>query len=295
MNIKHIGVLAVLFASVMWAIEPIFAKLSYQNSDFLQTSAIRAIFATFTALVYVAITNKTTLRTLRINKQRLSALIYVAVVGTLFADLIYFFALTRVPVINAVLIGHMQPIFIILIGFLILKGDRLTKFDYVGISFMIISGLLVTTKTPKNFLTLKLGTLGDLLVLSATVAWATTAIAVRKYLKGMNAGTIAFYRFLFASIVFVIYLISRSTIRITNIYQILVGIVVGVGTILYYEGLQRIKAAQVSALELSTPFFAAILGFFVLGEVVTIMQIIGIFLLFVGIYYLSKKEAPLAS
>ncbi len=295
MNIKHIGVLAVLFASVMWAIEPIFAKLSYQNSDFLQTSAIRAIFAAFTALVYVAITNKTTLRTLRINKQRLSALIYVAVVGTLFADLIYFFALTRVPVINAVLIGHMQPIFIILIGFLILKGDRLTKFDYVGISFMIISGLLVTTKTPKNFLTLKLGTLGDLLVLSATVAWATTAIAVRKYLKGMNAGTIAFYRFLFASIVFVIYLISRSTIRITNIYQILVGIVVGVGTILYYEGLQRIKAAQVSALELSTPFFAAILGFFVLGEVVTIMQIIGIFLLFVGIYYLSKKEAPLAS
>jgi len=295
MNIKHIGVLAVLFASVMWAIEPIFAKLSYQNSDFLQTSAIRAIFAAFTALVYVAITNKTTLRTLRINKQRLSALIYVAVVGTLFADLIYFFALTRVPVINAVLIGHMQPIFIILIGFLILKGDRLTKFDYVGISFMIISGLLVTTKTPKNFLTLKLGTLGDLLVLSATVAWATTAIAVRKYLKGMNAGTIAFYRFLFASIVFVIYLISRSTIRITNIYQILVGIVVGVGTILYYEGLQRIKAAQVSALELSTPFFAAVLGFFVLGEVVTIMQIIGIFLLFVGIYYLSKKEAPLTS
>lgn len=90
MNIKHIGVLAVLFASVMWAIEPIFAKLSYQNSDFLQTSAIRAIFAAFTALVYVAITNKTTLRTLRINKQRLSALIYVAVVGTLFADLIYF-------------------------------------------------------------------------------------------------------------------------------------------------------------------------------------------------------------
>jgi len=32
------------------------------------------------------------------------------------------------------------------------------------------------------------------------------------------------------------------------------------------------------------------LAFFVLGESVTIMQIIGIFLLFVGIYYLSKKE-----
>ena len=58
----------------------------------------------------------------------------------------------------------------------------------------------------------------------------------------------------------------------------------------YYESLKRIKAAQVGALELSTPFFAAILGFLVLGELVTIMQIIGILLLFVGIYYLSKKE-----
>ena len=36
--------------------------------------------------------------------------------------------------------------------------------------------------------------------------------------------------------------------------------------------LKRIKAAQVSSLELSTPFFAAILGFFVLREFITIMQ-----------------------
>lgn len=287
MNVKHIGVLAILSASVLWAIEPVFVKLSYRNSDFLQTSAIRAICVTLIALVYAVMTNKASLR---INKQQLSTLIYIAIVGTLFADLMYYFALTKVPVINAVLIGHMQPIFIILIGFLVLKSDKLTKFDYLGISFMIISGLLVTTKTPANFAILKLGTFGDLLVLSAAVAWATTAIAMRKYLKGMNTGVVTFYRFLFASVVFLIYLISTSTISIANVYQVLVGIVAGIGTILYYEALKRIKAAQVGALELSTPFFAAILSFFVLGELVTIMQIIGIFLLFVGIYYLSKKE-----
>jgi len=287
MNVKHIGVLAILSASVLWAIEPVFVKLSYRNSDFLQTSAIRAICVTLIALVYAVMTNKANLR---INKQQLSTLIYIAIVGTLFADLMYYFALTKVPVINAVLIGHMQPIFIILIGFLVLKSDKLTKFDYLGISFMIISGLLVTTKTPANFAILKLGTFGDLLVLSAAVAWATTAIAMRKYLKGMNTGVVTFYRFLFASVVFLIYLISTSTISIANVYQVLVGIVAGIGTILYYEALKRIKAAQVGALELSTPFFATILSFFVLGELVTIMQIIGIFLLFVGIYYLSKKE-----
>jgi len=89
---------------------------------------------------------------------------------------------------------------------------------------------------------------------------------------------------------FVLYLMATSGISISNIYQIVIGVVAGIGTILYYEGLKRIKAVQVSGLERSTPFFAALLGFFILRETVTVMQIIGIFLLFGGIYYISKKE-----
>lgn len=287
MNRKYLGVFSILLASVMWAIEPVFAKLSYQTADFLQTSAIRAIFAALTGFIYIILTKKAHFK---INKQQFSTLVYIAVVGVLFADLMYFFALTQVPVINAVLIGHMQPIFIILIGFLALKQDKLTIFDYIGILFMLLSGALVTTKTLENLLMLNLGSFGDLLVLSATIAWATTAIAMRKYLREMHAGLITVYRFFFAALFFVIYLMVTSSISISNIYQVVIGVVAGVGTILYYEGLKRIKAAQVSGIELSTPFFAAILGFFILGETVTAMQIVGIFLLFVGIYCLSKRE-----
>lgn len=184
----------------------------------------------------------------------------------------------------------MQPIFIVLLGFAVLKEDRLTIFDYLGIIIMVIAGLLVTTKTMANFAALRLGTSGDLFVLLATFAWATTAIVMRKYLRGMNAGALVFYRFSIGAVVFAVYLLVTSSIRISNIYQVLVGVLVGVGSILYYESLKRIKAAQVSALELSTPFYAALLGFIVLGESVTIMQILGIGLLFAGVHFISKKE-----
>ena len=232
----------------MRALEPVFAKLSYENSNFFQTSLIRAIFAAMVALVY-GVWKKANFR---LDKKQAPVLIYIAIAGTVFADLMYFFALTRVPVINAVLIGHMQPLFIILIGFIFLKWERLTKIDYTGISLMMIAGLMVTTKTPSNLSSLKIGTFGDLLVLFATILWATTAIAMRKYLVKMNAGIITFYRFLFASIIFISYEFLKSSIAIANIYQPLIGIIVGTGTILYYEGLRRLKAAQVSALELST-------------------------------------------
>lgn len=81
MNVKSIGILAILGASIMWAIEPVFAKLSYTNSDFLQTSAIRAIFVALTASVYVLFTNK---GSLKINKKQFPTLVYIAVVGNTF-------------------------------------------------------------------------------------------------------------------------------------------------------------------------------------------------------------------
>jgi len=283
MKVKTIGMLATLGASIAWALEPIFAKLSYANADFLETSTVRAIFVALIALTYAFITNK---GNLKVNKKQFSILVYIALAGTLFADLIYFFALTKIPVINAVLIGHMQPIFIVFMGFFCLKEDKLTKFDYAGIFFMIIAGLLVTTKTLTNLSMLRLGSVYDLVVLSATIAWATTGIVMRKYLKQMNAGVVTFYRFFIASIVFVIYLLSTSSVLFSNIYQILVGVIVGVGYILYYEGLKP----QSSALELSTPFFATLLGFYILGELVTVMQIFGILLLFVGVGFLFVRE-----
>jgi len=217
-------------------------------------------------------------------------MMYIALVATLFADFMYVFSLSQIPVVNAVIIGHMQPVFIVLFGIFILKSDKLTKFDYFGIVLLIASGILVTTRTVENLFSLKLGTMGDLFVLSATIAWATTAIATRKYVKHLDTGVLAFYRFSVAAVVLSIYLILNNRFFIDNIYQVGVGIVVGMGTILYYESLTRIKAAQTSALELSTPVFATVLAFFMLSEVSTIMQIVGVLLLFIGLIFISKRE-----
>jgi drug/metabolite transporter (DMT)-like permease len=287
MTKKTIGVFAVLGASMMWAIEPILAKLSYQTTDFLNTFATRSIFSLITIAVYLFFSNR---KSLLVPREYIPKLIYLSLAATLFADLMYIYALTRVPVINAVLIGHMQPIFVVVLGFILLKDDKITKFDYMGIAFMILAGLLVTSRTLGNLVQLRIGTVGDLYVLLATVAWATTAIVARKYLKGIPAAIIAFYRFFFATIIFVSYMILTGGIEITNVYQILLGVIIGIGTILYYHGIKLIKAAQVSALELSTPFFATILGVFVLSEYITVTQFTGILFLFGGIYFLSKKE-----
>ena len=53
MDAKRTGILAILGASLMWAVEPVFAKLAYANSDYLQTSAIRAIVVALVTVMQI--------------------------------------------------------------------------------------------------------------------------------------------------------------------------------------------------------------------------------------------------
>ncbi len=287
MDTKKTGVLTILAASVMWAVEPILTKVAARSTDFLQIATTRSAVSALVALVYVFITNR---GDLRVERRYVPPILYIGLAGTAVADLLYVLSLTKISVINAVLLGHMQPVFIVLIGFFFLKEDRLTAFDYLGIALMVAAGLLVTTRTPANLSALRLGTAGDLLVLVATFVWATTAVVMRKYLRSLNAGVLVFYRFLTGAVVFGAYIAATGALKVKSVHQVLVGVVVGVGSVLYYEGLKRIKAAQVSALELSTPFFAAALAYFLLSESFTTMQVLGILLLVPGIHFLSRKE-----
>ncbi len=279
---KKIGLAVVLGASIMWSLESIFAKLSYSATSVGNVFAVRTIFSLAIIGVYMLIAT----RPGQILVRRT-----VSFAATLFADFLYIYALSRVAVINAVLIGHMQPVFIVVIGYVLHRGDRIGRNDYFGIVLMIVSGLLVTSRNPANLLSMKLGSAGDLLVMLATIGWATTAIVARKYLRTIPPPVIAFYRFFLAGVVFIACRLIFFDIRIVSIYQVLLGVVIGFGTIMYYEGIRRLKAAQVAAVELSTPFFAALLGFLVLKETITLQQALGIALLFAGMYFLAKKES----
>ncbi len=84
MDTKKTGILAILGASIMWSLEPIFAKLAYAaDPDVLQTSAIRAIVVVLTALLYVLITGA---RKLKVSTNHFSKILYIAIAGTLIGD-----------------------------------------------------------------------------------------------------------------------------------------------------------------------------------------------------------------
>jgi len=283
---KALGVLFGVAAGAMWAIETVLGKIMLSSLSFIQVTASEVFFAMITAFAYILLSGKS----IRIKDASLKDILSVGLIGTVLAPLVYFFGLTQTFAVNAALIAHLQPLFVSILGFLFLE-EKMHKHDVIGGILIGLAVVLITGRTIDNIVNLKLGNMGDFVVLLATLGWAFVAIPGKRLTKHLSSVVIVGYRFLVASLIFLPMLLFLNQLMIASIYQVILGITVGLGYIFYYEGLKRIKAGQVAITELSSPFFAVILAWILLGEYTTIIQIIGASLLVAGLIILSQENS----
>lgn len=286
LNQKILGVLFGVAAGAMWAIETVLGKIMLSSLSFIQVTASEVFFAAITAFSYILLIGKP----VRIKGASLRDILSVGLIGTALAPLVYFFGLTQTFAVNAALIAHLQPLFVSVLGFLFLE-EKIHKHDVVGGVLIGLAVILITGRTLDNIVNLKLVNIGDFVVLLATLGWAFVAIPGKRLTKHLSSVVIVGYRFLIASLIFLPMLLFLNQLVIKSVYQVILGITVGLGYIFYYEGLKRIKAGQVAITELSSPFFAAILAWILLGEYTTMMQIIGASLLVTGLMILSQEKS----
>jgi len=282
---KTLGVLFGVAAGGMWAIETILGKLMLSSLSFLQVTASEAFFATVTAFAFILLRREN----VRIKNASFRDIVSVGLMGTVLAPLVYFYGLTQTLAVNAALIAHLQPLFVSILGSFFLR-ERIHKNDILGGVLVGSSVIMITGRTIENIVNLKLGNIGDVVVLLATLLWAFTAIPGKRLTRYESSVLIVGYRFLVASFIFLPVLFLLNQLAIKSIFQVLLGITVGLGYVFYYEGLKRIKASQVAITELSSPFFVAVLAWFLLGEHTTMIQIIGAFLLTIGLATLTMEK-----
>jgi drug/metabolite transporter (DMT)-like permease len=201
----------------------------------------------------------------------------------------FFYGLSQTFAVNATLIAHLQPLFVSVFGAYFLN-ERLDQDDYVGGALILLSALLITSRTLPDLLSLRIGNFGDLMVSVATLSWAIVTVPGKKLTRETSSSVITGLRFLISATIFISALFVLNELVLRSVYQILIGVLVGLGSIFYYESLKRIKANRVALVELSSPFVAAILAWYILGEIVTVMQILGAMILVTGFYMLTRDR-----
>lgn len=86
-----------------------------------------------------------------------------------------------------------------------------------------LAAVLITGRTIENLATLKIGNLGDVIVLLATLGWAIVAVSGKRLTKVASSVVIGSFRFIFVSTIFLPLVVALNQLVIKSIYQVVLG------------------------------------------------------------------------
>jgi len=229
----------------------------------------------------------------KINTKDFVTLGMVVLSGSTIAPFLFLNGLNETTAINASLLQNTESLFTVLIAFLFLK-EKAGKKDWVGILFLIVGVLFLTTNGEFFRLTLTQSLYGNILIVAACLFWGIDNslsrflskkedIILIAALKCMAGGTILLLlslalrlEFQFSLFVFP-YLISVGAFSI------------GFSILFFLLGLREIGAMRTGVIFSTSSLFGATFAFLILRENFSLIQLTSGFVMLLGVYILYKQ------
>ncbi|OLN21782.1 hypothetical protein BTO30_13070 [Domibacillus antri] len=230
-------------------------------------------------------------------RKNVKVLFILSITGVIGYNLLSYWALNYTTAINSSLLNSTSPLFIFLLSYLLI-GEKITwKYTLSIILSMTGVMIVITRGSIERLLSLQFNA-GDLIMLLAVTMWAFYSILVRDASKKMSSLGIFGYSLLIGFIL----MIPASIIELSFVPMDRIGLTEW--TALFYLGIfpsicsfllwnravALIGPSRSSIFMNLTPVFGALIAFFVLGERITVPQIIGGALVFIGVLYSSLKR-----
>jgi len=220
----------------------------------------------------------------------------LAILGTGLYNALAYWGLQYTTATNGVLLNSATPIMIITLSALVF-GERLSIRQYIGVITSLIGVLAVITHGELQALTTLTLNVGDFWVLASDLVWAVYTICLRWRPTNLNPLSFLWTLMIIGLLpMFPVYLWEISTGRhVTfNTASMLSLGYVGIfpallGYIFWNRGVAAVGANRASLFIHLMPVFGALLSFIFLGEEPQLFQIIGIGLIFTGIYLTTRE------
>jgi drug/metabolite transporter (DMT)-like permease len=235
----------------------------------------------------------------KINKKiNIKYLALIAIIGGAFAFLLFFDGLRLTTSGRAAFLQKTMPIYVVVLAFLFLK-ERITK-KYLYSIFLMLIGTAVIYYSEIVPAQLWLNpSLGDLLVIGATILWALENVLSRKVMiKGESNFIVSFVRMFFGGIILfsIVLLLGKYDLLMSlnsqQVISISVSTIILFGYVLFwYWSLKFINVTKASSLLLLSPVISLLIGNGFLNEPVPFTQLIGSALILVGVYFVSKIKS----
>lgn len=283
------AVLALMMANIIWgAGSPIF-KLALENLPPFTLAFIRFYFG---AMLIFPLTRGN----INIQRRDIGNLLLLSICGISINIAFFFLGLSFAPSINAPIIASSAPILLIIFSIISLH-EKPSKKVLFG-TLISLMGILIIIGRPSASGNGKMELVGNLFFLIATLGSVYWTIISKKIKGSYKVATISFWSFFIGTITFFPFFLYEyfklnpfATIDYRGWLGIFVGIVFSSITAysLYEFGLRKISASEIGLFTYIDPLAAAILAYFLLGEKITPLFLIGSVLVLGGIFIAEKR------
>jgi len=289
MNVETVGMIFIFIEVFAAGFQPVFTKLAVETINPIFAASIASLIGCIIPLV-ILIRNRNL--KLIIDRKNIKNILLIGLFGTTITYLLFFFGAQLTSGINTAILMQSEPIYAIFLGYLILK-EKISPKQILS-TFLIILGIIAVIYNGSFSFNL-----GDFLILITPLFYQISHVIAKRTMKKIGTYAVQAGRYLFAGLT--LFLISSlfnmnqfsiltNPLNLTTIL-ILGFIVAGIGTLAYYEGIRRINLSKAQAILAPYSVVSVILAWFILKEVPTVYQIVGLVIILIGIFSLVKMRS----
>lgn len=200
----------------------------------------------------------------------------------------------------AALLITINPALTVVMAHFALADERLNFRKASGVFLALSGAMLVVLRGESGLPDIgRANPIGYGLVLLALLSWSGSTIYTRKYVRDMNSTDIMSVRMFFAAIFVMplsLFLVGFDLSQVNAqgffalAYAALIGTFLGEWLNLY--NIQQFGATASAMVSYVIPIVASLGGVLLLGETITQGMLVGMVLIFVGIYLISYRQGP---
>jgi drug/metabolite transporter (DMT)-like permease len=270
------GYLYILMGTTLWGVSSVVAKslfiVGLPPADLVQ---IRLTLATLTLLLILLIFDR---NRMIVSWKDIPYFLVLGFVGVAGVQFTYYYTISKIHVGPAVLIQYLSPVWIALYAFIFQK-EPLTK-GKIAALLLALLGCYFTVGGYRMDL-LRLNRTGIVSGLISSLFFSFYALYGEKGLKKHDPWTLILYGFGFGAVFYWILISPMKVITqgysfkiwMAFIYIAIFSTLIPFG--LYFKGIERVRATRASITATWEPVVAGLTAYFVLGEVLSPLQVTG--------------------
>lgn len=287
--IKYKALLALLLTSIIWGSTWVVSKIGVQQIPGLALSAIRQCIAGFLVVSFFLLRGEKLP-----NLKQFKWLISMCLLTFVFANGMSTWGVKYIPSGMAALLAALYPLFVVIIEWIFFQKRNYSLLTFIGL-LVGLAGIVLVLYGNTFHHSSKEYVFGIILSLLSVVSWSLATIYVSRNKYQMNAYYTMGWQMLCSSVfIYLIGVFTGNTVSFSQItlstwgvilYLVFIGSIVAFAAFIY--SVKNLAPAIASLYAYFNPIVAAIIGYFLLNEKLTINIFLGTVVTLLGVYLVN--------